>query len=52
MEPISLCKGSDSARCPKEKDAEKVGAASEEVTIINSTVDKAVEITKDDAKTM
>ena len=37
---------------PKEKDVEKVGAASEEGTCIKSTVEKATEITMDDANTI
>ena len=36
---------------PEEKNVEKVGAASEESTLIKSTVRKATEITKDDALT-
>ena len=33
---------------PKEKDVEKVGTASEEGTLIKSTLEKATEISKDD----
>ena len=45
-------KESISAVQPKEKDAEKVGSASEEGTLIKYTVGKATEIIKDDAKTI
>ena len=41
-----------SANKSKEKDVEKVGKASEEGTLIKSTVDKATKIAKDDAKTI
>ena len=37
---------------PKEKDVKKVGIASEKGTHIKSTVEKATEITKDDANTI
>ena len=37
---------------PKEKDVKKVGTASEEDTLIKSTVEKATEVTKDNAKTI
>ena len=37
---------------PKEKDVEKVGAASEEGTLIKSTVGKDTEITKNNVKTI
>ena len=36
----------------KEKDVEKVGTASEESTLIKSTVEKAAEITNNDSKTI
>ena len=37
---------------PNQKDVEKVGATSEEDTLIKSAVEKDTEITKDDAKTI
>ena len=45
-------KESSSTVQPKEMDVEKVGAASEEGTLIMSTVGKDTKITKDDAKTI
>ena len=50
--PYFYEKESFSAVQPKEKDMEKVGAASEEGTPIKSTVGKDTEISKDYAKTI
>ena len=41
-----------SAVQPKEKDVEKVGAASDKGTLVKSTMEKGAEITKDDSKTI
>ena len=45
-------KEAGSAKQLKEKDVKKVGTASEEGTLIKSTVEKATEISKDDSKTI
>ena len=49
--PYYYEKESGSAVQPKGKDVEKVGTVSEEGTLIKSTVEKVIEITKDNAKT-
>ena len=51
MESMSLCKGIRFC-CFKEKNAKKAVTISKDGTLIKSTVDKAAEITKDDAKTI